>query len=209
MMTTHSIHGTRFLRAGKFWMAFLLVLAMAMMPFSQALAADGDILPPGDRDWGHYPIATTYNGKTAVTAYLDSIPLDCATGMSNCQVQVRLVSKGTSIYSTWYEHPVQTIAVSGSSFRLTPRLACGTHYWKVQARIVYTSTKTATVNVYGEQEYKYGGGAVTLAKTIIFAGARAVTNLSFLYSQSMSSYQTGYTSWTDVDQAPGTITTGC
>jgi hypothetical protein len=88
-------------------------------------------------------------------------------------------------------------------------MACGTHSWKIQTRIAYQSAQTTTAEVYGETEYSTGGGAVWLGKTIIAAGARVVSNLSFGYRQSVQTSGTYYTSWTDVDQAPGTITTGC
>jgi hypothetical protein len=212
MTSVHSIYGTRIVPAAKSsrLMSMLLVpLTITMMPASLALAADGDILPPWDSDWAHTPYRTYYNGKYYVTAQVDSIPLDCASFMYNCQVQVQLLSKGTAWYSTWYEHSVQTIFSPQSMVYATPRLACGNHYWKLRTRIIYQSAKTTTTEVTGFYESSSNINVKPLWKVIIEAGARQVYGGNASYKQSVKTSEIISTPWVDVDQTPGTIYTSC
>ena len=154
------------------------------------------------------PHQTGGTGYKKVTATIYGIPLNCPKqeGFANCMVQARLVHKGTRIYSTWTEHPWQTLMEPKLAWPLTPQTAHGYHTWKIQTRFMYTRTITSKtkVCVYPEVAASISG---KIAKMIGKAGGSFGFGASYCYEQSSTQWETSYTGSTDVDQSAGTIYT--
>ena len=187
-------------------LAVLLSLMVMMAAAMPASAADGEIVETSDGNVSTAPYQTGSTGSKKVTATLDNIPMDCPTGFSNCQLQARLVSKGTYLFATWYEHPYQYLTSARTSWTLTARHAGGNHHWKVQSRLAYQAsvTSTAKVCVYHEYSQSISG---KIAKAIAKLGASIGAGASYCYNQEAARMVTKYTEWTDVDQSSGTIYT--
>lgn len=181
----------------------LMIMMAAAMPAS---AADGEIIRTSDGNVSTAPYQTGSTGSKKVTATLDNIPMDCPTGFNSCFLQARLVSKGTYLFATWYEHPEQSLFSPASSWTLTARRAGGNHTWKVQSRIGYQTAVTTKIRVcvYAEYSSSISG---KIAKALAKLGASIGYGASYCYDKDATKLVTSYTSWTDVDQSSGTIYT--
>lgn len=211
MSTTRSTF-QRFLRVA---LLAATVSSLTLVAPTAALAIPGEIGDTTDNNWVHPPKPVTENGKVVMKATFDKVKMECPAFARNCRLEARLANKGTNVYSTWYEQtPSITSLPTTGTWTTSGRLACGTHYWKVQSRITYEAVEPATVREYFYTEYGYTsegsvGGSYSIFKFIGKVGQSVASGYSGFVQRDVQQFKTYSTDWRDADEAAGTFATSC